>query len=231
MDQSATPVWKSVVKSVTPPLIWRAGASVVHALTLRSARPLKPGEQDALFYDNVYQESIEYRKHYTASPYYFLWCVIGDRLKRGGGRSVLDIGCGPGQFASMLRDAGVPNYCGLDLSEQAIQMARAICPEYRFVAESVFDSVLLDRCDYDTVVSTEFLEHVHEDVAVLNRIRAGTRFYGTVPNFPFVSHVRHFRNCEEVGERYGSAFAHLTVDAMPADNTGKRFYLIEGVKT
>ena len=191
----------------------------------------KSGEQDASYYNGVYLTSAEYKKHYTASVYYFVWCVMVDRLKRAGAHSVLDIGCGPGQFASLLHDAGIPTYCGLDLSENAIQIARTICPEYNFVAQSVFDSDLLERYDYDTVVSMEFLEHVHEDVAVLSRIRKAKRFFGTVPNFPYESHVRHFTDCRQVIERYGSLFTQFKVDVLLANDQGKQFFLLEGVKT
>jgi SAM-dependent methyltransferase len=225
-----TPAWKKAAMSVTPPLLWRLGSAAVRALTARSGSSPKSGEQDASYYNEMYRDSVEYRKHYTASRYYFLWCVIADRLKLAGVRSVLDIGCGAGQFGSLLRDSGIPNYCRLDLSENAIQMAKAICREYTFVAESAFDTDLFERFDYDAVISLEFLEHVQEDISVLSRIRQGKRFYGSVPNFPYESHVRHFTNREQVIERYGSLFTQFKVDAFLATDQGMKYFLLEGVR-
>ncbi len=216
--------------SVTPPLVWRAAAAAVRALRPGSRSLPESGERDVSYYNDMYRDIDEYRKHYTASRYYFLWCVIVDRLKRAGVKSVLEIGCGAGQFASLLRDAGVPNYCGVDLSETAIRAARATCTEYTFVAASAFDTNLLEQLDYDTVISLEFLEHVNEDVAVLDRIRQGKKFYGSVPNFPYESHVRHFTNCQQVAERYGSLFTQFKVDAFLADEEGRQYFLFEGVK-
>jgi 2-polyprenyl-3-methyl-5-hydroxy-6-metoxy-1,4-benzoquinol methylase len=216
--------------SVTPPLVWRAASAAVGVFQPHNRSALQPGEQDAAYYNRMYQDVGEYRKHYTASRYYFLWCVIVDRLKRASVKSVLDIGCGAGQFGSLLRDSGVANYCGLDLSENAIRTAKAICSQYKFVAGSVFDSDLLERFDYDAVVSLEFLEHVEEDLAVLGRIRPGKRFLGSVPNFPYESHVRHFDDCQQVIERYGPLFTQLTVDAFLAGDDGMKYFLIEGVK-
>jgi hypothetical protein len=62
----------------------------------------------------------------------------------------------------------------------------------------------------------------------LGKIRKGSRFYGTVPNFPFVSHVRHFRDENEVRSRYASCFQNLRVDRFLADAKGKVFYLLDG---
>jgi len=45
---------------------------------------------------------------------------------------------------------------------------------------------------------TEFLEHIEHDLDVIRFIRPRTYFVGTVPNFPYVSHVRHFQDCDEV---------------------------------
>jgi SAM-dependent methyltransferase len=230
MVGNTIPLWRKAIKSVTPPVVWRVAATAIHALAGQSDSPSDSAERDAHYYNDMYSESVEYRIHYTVSQYYFLWCVLVDRLKRANVKSVLDIGCGAGQIGSLLRDAGIPDYCGIDLSESAIKMAQAICHEYTFVATSVFDTDLLEKMDYDTVISLEFLEHVNEDVAVLRRIRQGKRFYGSVPNFPYESHVRHFQNSEEVTERYGSLFTQFKVDTLLANEQGKRFFLIEGVR-
>jgi SAM-dependent methyltransferase len=224
------PVWKRVARSVTPPLIWEAASAVFRNLRPCNHSPQVACERDVTYYDQMYAESGEYRKHYTASRYYFLWCVIADRLKRANVKSVLDIGCGAGQFASLLRDSGIPKYCGIDLSQNAIDVARTICGEYKFVATSAFDTDLLETFDYDAVISLEFLEHVNKDIAVLSRIRQGKRFYGSVPNFPYESHVRHFLDCGQVIDRYGSLFTQFTVDEFPANGGETKYFLMEGIR-
>lgn len=56
----------------------------------------------------------------------------------------------------------------------------------------------------------------------------GARFYGTVPNFGFTSHVRHFNNQDEVRSRYADFFRDLRIDRFLADGKGKAFYLLDG---
>ena len=143
--------------------------------------------------------------------------------------SILDIGCGTGQLGCLLRDKGVPRYHGFDFSPKRVEQARHLCPEFSFTVEDAFATSLFRTCEYDAVICTEFLEHVEGDIEVVNRIRSGTRFYGTVPNFPFVSHVRHFQHADEVHDRYAPHFGDLRIDTFLANEKGKTFYLIEGI--
>lgn len=149
---------------------------------------------------------------------------------RSGAHSVLDIGCGPGQVARFLCDRGLKKYLGLDLSPVATQMAKTLCPDYDFVAASAFESDVFTTARYDTSISLEFLEHVTEEISVLNRLARGTRFFGTVPNFTYKAHVRHFSSCDEVAARYGSLFDSFSVDAFDAPSGKHRFFLFEGIK-
>ena len=72
--------------------------------------------------------------------------VIVDRLRRIKPKAILEIGCGPGQLAAAIRDAGLaPAYTGIDFSEVALILRGR--PVY-------------STAEYDTVVSAEFLEHV-----------------------------------------------------------------------
>lgn len=222
---------KKVVKKLLPPILvdaWRQAARAIAPSA--SAKSAPASQRDAEWYDEAFETHKHWRRHYTSSGYYFLWCVIVDRMQRADVRSVLDIGCGPGQFASLLRDRGLSRYCGVDFSSKRIDWARRVCPQYSFVEADAFQTDLFESFDHDTVVCNEFLEHVDRDRDVLRRIRAGIRVFATVPSFPFTSHVRHFDNPQQVADRYGELFEPFTVDEFVADESGRRYYLIEGVK-
>lgn len=219
----------TLVQELLPPFLFRSLRSIKRRLN-RNGGAEQNGLKRAEWYDEVYDNSAEYRVHYTRSRYYFVWSVIADRLSRGGAKKVLDMGCGPGQVANMLHDRGITDYVGLDFSHKSIQLAREICPDFDFQVADICESDAVEKLDYDTVITMEFLEHVEGDVEVIRRIRQGTRFLGTVPNFPYVSHVRHFENCEQVAERYGSCFRDLSVDSFLEDPEGKTYFLIDGVR-
>jgi SAM-dependent methyltransferase len=188
------------------------------------------GEKNSEWYDASFENNPEWKLHYSKSEYYFLWAVIVDRMSRAGGKSVFEIGCGAGQLACLIRDHGVCQYTGFDFSAKRIARAREVCAEFRFSQEDAFTTNLFESTEYDSVVCTEFLEHVEDDIGVIRRIRSGSTFYGTVPNFPYTSHVRYFSSAEEVESRYRHLFSDMRVDTFVADDRGKTFFLIEGTR-
>ena len=192
----------------------------------------RAGEKGADFYEESFHKGKHWRVHYTASPYYFIWTVILDRIRRAHARNVLEVGCGSGQLAHALHEAGIiARYCGFDFSEARITQARQNCPTLDFQVADAFQTGLFTTFDYDLVLATEFLEHVEGDLQILHALRAGTRFIGTVPNFPYASHVRHFQDCDEVAQRYAPLFTDFTVHALYANERGKTFFLLEGVRS
>jgi len=204
------------------------GVKVFAPWPLSPRRQQPAGEKGAEWYDASFDASEYWSHHYTTSEYYFLWSVIVDRIKKIDAKSILEIGCGSGQLASLLADKVECKYIGFDFSEKRITCARKMCPGFLFIQQDAFKTELFEKSDYDTVICTEFLEHVEADTKVLTRIRKGSKFYGTVPNFPFVSHVRYFVNEKEVRSRYDQYFRDLSVDTFLADSKGKVFYLLEG---
>jgi 2-polyprenyl-3-methyl-5-hydroxy-6-metoxy-1,4-benzoquinol methylase len=187
------------------------------------------GEAPAEWYDESFEAHSHWKHHYSLSPWYYIWTVIVDRVQGVAAPSVLDIGCGPGQLAAFLRDRGVTNYVGIDFSPKRIEWARAAVPEVRFEVADVYESDLLERVPYNVVICTEFLEHVDRDVDVTARIRPGSRFIGTVPNFGGGSHVRHFGCADEVNDRYARYFEHVRVDTFHMPSPGQQQFLIDGV--
>lgn len=189
------------------------------------------GEKGKEFYDRTFDADDHWKMHYTEVGEYVCWTVIIDRLRSMSARRLLEIGCGSGQLALAIRDAGIlESYCGFDFSPHRLEHARRACPEFRFEIADAFETDLYQRCDYDSALSTEFLEHVERDLWVLSRLKPGTRFIGTVPNFPFVSHVRHFLSGEEVRARYESLFHDFSVTPLRLNAKGKMYYLIQGVR-
>ena len=79
---------------------------------------------------------------------------------------LLDLGCGPGRYTEKLTRFG--QVTGIDLSEQAINVARSRYPGITFVAGSLYE-LPLPREYFDVVVSQEVIDHVEDQVAFLER--------------------------------------------------------------
>lgn len=189
------------------------------------------GEKPANYYDQMYANSQEYCKPFWQSRYYSIWTVLVDRLRSENAQSLLEIGCGSGQFAQLLhRDLAI-KYTGLDISAEAIGQARSKNMDgFRFEVADALKTPLLNE-PYDSVVCTEVLEHIEQDIELLARIRPGSRCLCTVPNFPYESHVRHFTSEREVHDRYADQFEALSVWGLAGTHReGAVYYLFDGIK-
>ena len=158
--------------------------AVLRLLRSSSRLATTPGrEQGPEFYERSIFAGDHWWRHYTESQYYPQCSIIADRIARARTVSVLDIGCGPGQFAALLRDQGLRQYLGIDFSPARIKQAKKVCPKFDFVETNVFETTLLRTHEYDAAVCLEFLEHVERDLEVIGSLHKGTRFYASVPGF------------------------------------------------
>jgi SAM-dependent methyltransferase len=205
---------------------------VKRALGRPSVPPPVRGVADANWYDAAYTAIDAYHAPYWESHYYFLWCVIADRLRRERLRRIVDIGCGPGQFASCLFDmAEIEQYTGLDFSPKAVELARQFCPRGTFVVGDATTTDLAAKTPHDAIVCMEVLEHVPTDADVLRQFTTGSRCLCTVPNFDYPSHVRYFKTVDDVRDRYAKFFDRFDVWALKSYFAPKSvFYLIDGIR-
>lgn len=197
---------------------------------LKNKNEIAGFEQDSSWYDKAFINNQHWKKDYNKSPYYFLWTVIIDRVvnRKEEMPSILDLGCGAGQLAYYLMKSGVKNYVGIDFSKERIDFAKNKCEDFEFLNCDFF-SIQFDDIDYDTVICLETLEHINDDVKLLEKIKSGSSFIGSVPNFPFTSHVRHFKTKDQVSERYSVFFKEFSVHEFLNENDDV-FFLINGVK-
>jgi 2-polyprenyl-3-methyl-5-hydroxy-6-metoxy-1,4-benzoquinol methylase len=202
------------------------------ALGRPSVPPPVKGVAGADWYDKAYAILPKYADPYWQSHYYPVWTPIVDRVRRDKLQRVVDIGCGPGQFARMLFDMGnVSEYTGLDFSPTAVSMAQGACPNGKFVVGDATTTRLCLDTPHDVVICMEVLEHVPADESVIERFQPGVRAICTVPNFDYDSHVRFFKTAEEVADRYGRFFDRFDVFPILGHYNPKHtYYVMDGIR-
>jgi SAM-dependent methyltransferase len=152
------------------------------------------------YYDSLHAEI---DRSVTQTRYDELFRKIVANLRHRGSRSVLEVGCGSGFLAKMILQEYDGVYRGFDFSAEAIRNAsyRTGRPDLFFVGDAL-DSRSY-AADYDTIVCTEMLEHVDQDLDVIRLWRDTTWCVCSVPNFDYAGHVRFFNTADEITTRYG----------------------------
>ncbi|VAX07590.1 hypothetical protein MNBD_ALPHA03-212 [hydrothermal vent metagenome] len=158
-------------------------------------------------YNDLYnkQKHIEaYERKYFHSAYYPLFKAVLKAVKRSGGTSILEVGCGFGHFALMLKQNTDLIYQGFDFSSVAVERAQKITGYEKeiTVADATIEKTYKSY-NYDTIVCTEVLEHIPNDLETISLWNSGTYCICSVPNYDSSDHVRYFNTKEEVLNRYG----------------------------
>lgn len=168
-------------------------------------------EQPANYYDKVYKKSESYKMDWTKSRYLKLWEKIIDALGNDKDQKIIDAGCGTGQLLSMLNHHGFKHAIGFDYSQTAIEIAQQIFPKIKCAHGDIFKT---DFNGFDTVITTEVMEHIQNDEEVLRRIvDSGVKtVILSVPTFDDKAHVRFFEGIYDTGGRYGKFFKEFTVE-------------------
>jgi 2-polyprenyl-3-methyl-5-hydroxy-6-metoxy-1,4-benzoquinol methylase len=167
-------------------------------------------EATATEYDELYRCGTLYNRHYTDTWYYPLYQTVFDAVERGGGEKIMEVGCGSGSFAHLVFDRSSIEYAGFDFSTEAIRAAQLRTGRKSFYVGDARQRTSYSR-HYDTIVCMEVLEHIQDDLDAVKLWEPGCCCVCTVPNFWDPTHVRIFRDEEDVMSRYGGLIDISTI--------------------
>jgi SAM-dependent methyltransferase len=160
-------------------------------------------KQPKEWYDDVFKNGVYWNEH--SENFYPLWDEIWRVINSGGYDRIIDLGCGPGLFLKRNPEA-VIDYLGVDFSPYAVEK----------VNEMGFDAIIMDleteTPDYsyfNCVVMCEVLEHIENDIELINSVPEGVAIVGSVPMFDDESHVRYFSGIKDVRDRYKKNFKQI----------------------
>ena len=165
------------------------------------------------YYDEVYSISEKYNVHGSESAFVEIWSKVVSLIKKHQLTSILDFGCGPGQFAEYLNlNITKVQYTGLDFSSEAIKKAKIKNPSNNFYQASLPSKDYFQYASFDLIICIEVLEHIENDFEVLNSIPSGTPIIFSVPNYKSFGHLRIFKSEDEVRLRYESIINEIKID-------------------
>lgn len=184
-------------------------------------------KSDLDYYNKAYSESEEYAKEPEDSFYFPMWQKIKNLLSDT--ERIYEIGCGSGQLAKLIKNK---NYIkGIDYSSVAIDMAKRNNRDVakRFKVKDIYKITVEDFSDIDTVLCAEVLEHLDDDMFLINIIPSGMRIIFSVPNFMYQTHKRVYPNLDYIKNRY-QKLNIKTCDTIQLKNPKSKIYLIDSTK-
>jgi len=143
--------------------------------------------------------------------------------------NIIELGCAAGNFASLLYDLNIKNYIGIDIKKQAIDSAKKKLPNMHFICCDIMTNLYM-LGGSTTFVSFQCLEHIQDDLKVLNAINKGTNMIISIPNSPYKGHLRWFE-LDGWTKRFSPyiKFEERHIIQNPKKNN-KRSFLLKGVR-
>lgn len=181
------------------------------------------------YYDAIYAGDNHYQRDGTNMRVDAHFVQVCDLLQSVDAQAVLDIGCGPGQFAQFMRAKLPVPYHGIDFSTVAIESARnRQIPSAQFSVLDVTSEPLPAVTKGTAIVCTEVLEHIIDDLGLIGKFPEGHYCCCSVPNFYTFSHVRYFKSECSVADRYGRFFDDFKVEKIVYAAGPNCVYLFSG---
>jgi 2-polyprenyl-3-methyl-5-hydroxy-6-metoxy-1,4-benzoquinol methylase len=158
---------------------------------------------DPAYYNEMYLHNDRTFDDPARSPYMPVFRGVVEEARRHNVRALLEVGCGSGTLARMLIEELNIEYAGFDIAVEGIKKARARNPNRGsfFVGDATDPASY--KFNYDVLVCVEVLEHIPDDLNVIQKWRSGVSCICSVPNFDHETHVRKFNSEREVRSRYG----------------------------
>ena len=158
-------------------------------------------------YDTIFATDPEYNCQYKRSSYLPVWRIVASKLAKDD--VIMDLGCGPGQFAGYLHDMGFTRYRGIDFSRVAIEKARSLVPAFQFICADINKMDFRNQTN-QTFTAIETFEHIADDRDIILRMPPA-RLIFTVPNYGAPNHYRTYHDENFIRKYYGNI---LTVESI-----------------
>lgn len=189
-------------------------------------------EFKAAWYDERYKVG-GHKKEYFNTPEKSIYYPLRKEILKllNSEDVILEVGCGSGQLAAMILQAGFHYAMGFDFSKEAIKLCKRFTKESdhgKFKIGSAYNSAMY-KVNHNTVVCCEVFEHLEGDLQVLREIKSGVKVVFTVPNFNSKSHVRFFENQITLMERYSEEVIITSIKEFQLNEKNK-IYLVDSVK-
>lgn len=125
--------------------------------------------------NNYYESYYKYLNPEFSLEWYadLMWGDLSDVLKGKENKSILDLGCGTGQFIKVLLTKGFKNITGVEIDEGQYLKAKEFVPEAKVFHGDIFTHLEKNTEKFDIISLIDVIEHIPKEkvVTLLSLIR------------------------------------------------------------
>ena len=99
------------------------------------------------------------KRQFPVYEYYF-----GKHLPINKNASVIDLGCGSGEFVHWLQNKGYKNTSGIDVSKELIEIGKGLGIQ-NVLCDDIFNYLEINNSKFDVMILRDVLEHFDKDEA------------------------------------------------------------------
>jgi SAM-dependent methyltransferase len=151
------------------------------------------------------------------------------RLGLLGIENVADLGCGAGNFVSVMLEKGMrpEMYIGIDSNFKQISTAKAAYPGWKFVYGDLSDDrVRAEYERYGAFLMLNLIDALEDDLDFLGRFPEGKPLIFSLPQSQREGSRRFFESGQEIRERYSSILNLKSVGRYRQPGSGLSWHLI-----
>lgn len=157
------------------------------------------------------------------------YAALGKVLRRYRPASLLDAGCGSGRLFFLYKQCGIQRVVGTDISERALEIARAAFPTVDLRHGSLMALDFPDTC-FDLCVCNRVLQHVPT-----TEIREVITRLARVSRLIYINELTDSDDLDQVffmrRHDYGTLFGDLGLVCLESGLIGKQTYFVFGHRT
>lgn len=146
--------------------------------------------------------------------------------------SVVDLGCGAGNFVSIMtsRKQRPEMYLGIDQNHQQISIAKAAYPGWKFIyGDFTQDRVRAEYERYGAYLMLNLIDTMEDDIGFLQSLPEGKPLVISVPKHEREGSLRFFPDGRDIHDRY-SSILHIQSVGRYRNANGEQWSMILAAK-
>lgn len=128
--------------------------------------------------------------------------------------NVADLGCGPGNFTSVMAKRGQRRevYVGVDISHAQISTAKAAYPDWNFIYGDFKDPQIIGRYErFEAYLLLNVMDVLDDELGFLDLVPSEKPLLFSMPRFPKEGSLRYYEEISDLRARYST---HLSVKSV-----------------